>query len=973
MRRPFLNEIVTDAGLRLALVPRCDNKEAASLTAFLQVLRLGPRGEVDTDDAAGLAPLPPPQPPRSSLIGAINILYTSGSTGRPKGVIGRESGFFYRIRWMHQAFPFVEGHEEVVLRRTPLTFVDSMWEIWGALLGGVPLFLHTAALGKKQDPAFLACPGATRATLTPSLLAALLQCNAPILRAGSSLRTCLCSGEALSWDLAKQFLARSPSCTLLHLYGSTEVSGDASWAALTTKATEIGDEKELQPTPGLVPLGRAIPGTYLWIVEDRTGEKIQIGEGSVGAVDIDGELWVAGPGVALGYYGYPPESDLDSKFGRLSVRNSSLLLFKTGDWVRYVSEGSNQKDGSEKGQRHTLLYRGRRGDSFVKVRGVRMGLEEAEQRTASALGLEVSGGNLGMMVVQGRSISAREDAVLLLALTWEVATRWTDAAELRKCLRTAGLPAEMIPSQIIVGVKGQPLPLTSSGKMDRQQLACWGSEFLVRGTPMGQLAKEEDDIEKWLEDCFAKLVGRQHSEGQRGLSLFDRGGHSLMMMQALSEIETRFGKASAGLMVHDLARTVPEIARLLSQTQHPGNVKKRMRSHEENNSDISQGLRLMNRWRFAFEKCVDAPPCLVLIGPMEVWWVLVGAHDHFFVALDLKTGKEQWRTRVEGRIEGEAAVQGPLVFVPSHDSRLYAFSIRTGKLAWSYRTEGEIKSAPLPFCLAGPADTKDIKLVGFGSYDGHLYIVKASSGELWAPPSSLGGSPFASPLLLPAAAAGAARLVTVTNRGRVAQWLVQGQGTVTLDWCQEVGCAVFTTPIFSRASSLLVLGGTDGSALALDPAQGGRLVWRVMLNGSDGVSAAPVFASPCLLPANDEDDEGVLVACESSLHCLVITSGKRKWLIDTSAREGEVITGKPVVLNGSRFVLVGTSQGRIIVWSAQKKRPEHVATLNMGLGRRLSSPTVVLASKRLVDDKNSWITVVGSRDEGVYMVEIEEM
>lgn len=710
-------------------------------------------------------------------------------------------------------------------------------------------------------------------------------------------------------------------------------------------------------------------------MEDKTGRKIQVGEEGVGAVDIEGELWVAGPGVALGYYGNQ-ENDLDAKFGRLSVKEkeSSILLFKTGDLVHYVSEGFNQKDGSENEQNHTLTFRGRRGDSFVKVRGVRVGLQEAEQRTASALGLESSGGSLGMTLVRGQSISAREDAVLLLALTWEVATRWTDAAQLQKCLRTAGLPAEMIPSQIVAGVKGQSLPLTSSGKMDRQELACWGSpaEFLGLGTSMGQLAKEEDDVEKWLEDCFAKLIGKQHSEGQRGLSLFDRGGHSLMMMQALSEIETRFGEASAGLMVHDLARTVPEIARLLSQTQHPGNVRKRMRSHE-NSSDKPQGLRLTERWRFAFEKCVDAPPCLVLIGPMEVWWVLVGAHDHSFAALDLTTGKEQWRTRVEGRIEGEAAVQGPLVFVPSHDSRLYAFFIRTGKLAWSYRTGGEIKSAPLPFCLAGLAETKEIILVGFGSYDGHLYVVNASSGELWAPPSSLGGSPFASPLLLPATAAGAARLVTVTNRGRVAQWLVQGQGTVTLEWYQEVGCAVFTTPIFSRASSLLVLGGTDGSALALDPAQGGTLVWRVLLNGADGVSAAPIFVSPCLLRANDEDDEeGVLVACQSCLHCLAITSGKRKWLIDTSAREGEVITGKPAVLDGSRFVLVGTSQGRIFVWNAQKGRPEHMATSNMGLSRRLSSPAVMLVSKRSVGDKKGWLAVVGSRDEGVYMMEIEE-
>lgn len=154
-------------------------------------------------------------------------------------------------------------------------------------------------------------------------------------------------------------------------------------------------------------------------------------------------------------------------------------------------------------------------------------------------------------------------------------------------------------------------------------------------------------------------------------------------------------------------------------------------------------------------------------------------------------------------------------------------------------------------------------------------------------------------------------------------------------------------------------------------------MWRVPFNGANGVGAAPIFASPCLLPSADNDEESVLFACQSSLYCLASKSGELKWLVDTSdtsAREGEVITGKPAVLEGSRFVLVSTSQGRVLVLNVQKERSEVLATLNVGAaGQRLSSPAVILVPERSVGGQKNWLAVVGSRDDGVYMVQIEEV
>ena len=67
---------------------------------------------------------------------AAYVIYTSGSTGTPKGVIGLHQGAVNRLSWMWRVYPFKDG--EVCCQKTYLSFVDSVWEIFGPLLKGVP-------------------------------------------------------------------------------------------------------------------------------------------------------------------------------------------------------------------------------------------------------------------------------------------------------------------------------------------------------------------------------------------------------------------------------------------------------------------------------------------------------------------------------------------------------------------------------------------------------------------------------------------------------------------------------------------------------------------------------------------------------------------------------------------------------------------------------------------------------------------
>ena len=152
------------------------------------------------------------------------MIYTSGSTGTPKGVVGLHRGAVNRFSWMWKTFPF--SPDEKSCQKTSLSFVDSIWEIFGALLQGIPTVLVPNPAAK--EPAslvdYLARHGVTRLVLVPSLLREILQ-SADLSERLARLRYCFCSGEPLGADLAARFRRALPDCKLINLYGSVGSCG----------------------------------------------------------------------------------------------------------------------------------------------------------------------------------------------------------------------------------------------------------------------------------------------------------------------------------------------------------------------------------------------------------------------------------------------------------------------------------------------------------------------------------------------------------------------------------------------------------------------------------------------------------------------------------------------------------------------------------------------------------------------------
>src|SRR6202795_1577695 len=417
------------------------------------------------------------------------VLYTSGSSGKPKGVEGTHRGAMNRMRWMWERYPFEAG--EVCCQKTNVGFVDSVWEIFGPLLAGVPsgILPQEAVLDPEEMLQILTEQRVTRIVLVPSLLRALLE-HAPNLEERvPELKLWSCSGEVLTWELARRFRKGYPKAKLLNIYGSSEVAADVTWH-------EVGEEEQEQQGTVSVPIGRPISNTQVYVL-DRNRNAVPVG--------VRGEIYVGGDGVALGYW-RQPEMTAERFVGNPMAPERSQRLYRTGDLGRWRSTGE-------------IEYLGRM-DGEVKVRGMRIELGEIETVLASHRWVEEA-------VVELNGEGAEQRLVAYVVAGHEGTP---SARELRRHVRSK-LPEHMAPASY---VKVEELPLLPSGKVNRRVLATVaGVALSEQGTVAARTDVEQKLAGMWAEVLKVKEVGVDQN-------FFELGGHSLLVLQVMARIRREF-------------------------------------------------------------------------------------------------------------------------------------------------------------------------------------------------------------------------------------------------------------------------------------------------------------------------------------------------------------------------------------------------------------------------------------------------
>ncbi|MGE7437928.1 non-ribosomal peptide synthetase [Kitasatospora sp. NPDC001175] len=465
--------VVADSGMKvLVATPELRDQLPAAVLESVDAVSTVQDGA--RDGAQGGAPEPALHP--SQLV---YLMYTSGTTGRPKGVGLPHTAITPWIQWAQDTRPIGPGTR--VVHNLSYHFDWSVEQMFHALTAGACLVMLPREIKAdgRATARFVNERSIHMVYLTPTQMRGITEAGIGM----PTLRHVSMGGENLDADLvARTRGVVSAGCEIWNEYGPTETAG----AALVGR---MGDEPLERSS---MPLGELIANASCAVV-DRWGNLQPIG--------VPGELWIGGDGVARGYRNQPALTA--DRFAPDPAR-PGRRLYRTGDLVRRLSNGEMEFLG--------------RVDSQVKIRGVRVELEEIES------------------VLRGHPDVANAVVVLepdqrLVAHVVSTPHSGLDDAALRAHLAPR-LPIVMQPA---VFMWLDAIPLSPTGKVDRQRLPRPEPAPVLPPavTPPGT-ETERTVAAAWAEVLKLGVVDVR-------ANFFEVGGDSFSLLAVVSRLRTELG------------------------------------------------------------------------------------------------------------------------------------------------------------------------------------------------------------------------------------------------------------------------------------------------------------------------------------------------------------------------------------------------------------------------------------------------
>ncbi|MFY1691166.1 non-ribosomal peptide synthetase [Plantactinospora sp. WMMB782] len=418
------------------------------------------------------------------------LIYTSGSTGRPKGVRLTHANLANVVRfWMDLVGA---DRTTTVAWLTTFAFDISALELFLPLaVGGRVVVADAMRMQPDQLVDLLDRSGVTVIQATPTIWRLIL----PAAGRRLASRTAICGGEPLTPKLARAFVAAG--CRAYNAYGPTETT---IWSTLASVADE---------DPDRITVGRPIANTQAYVLDER---------GKPRAVEVAGELCLAGAGVADGYLRQP---ELTAE--RFPTHPVLGRYYRTGDRARILPDGRIELLG--------------RSDRQIKLRAHRIEPAEVEHCLE-----EYQGVRAAVVVLRGdptgdghlAAYVAADDRPDLVASLWQ------------HC--RARLPGYCVPSQFVVM---DELPQTPNGKLDLSSLVAGGVGMTAdptvpievgrhpRRSPGGPAEPPVDAVDERVVEAWRRTLGSAPQDPDA--NFFLSGASSLQAAQLAAAISTACG------------------------------------------------------------------------------------------------------------------------------------------------------------------------------------------------------------------------------------------------------------------------------------------------------------------------------------------------------------------------------------------------------------------------------------------------
>ena len=375
------------------------------------------------------------------------LIYTSGSTGTPKGVMLKQknlSNFYNSMKNIIEYLKDEKNHK--ILSITTVSFDIFGFETLMSLTRGLTVYL-TSENGQKMTSKIERIVKDSNVEImqtTPSVMKFHLE-NLNDENSLKSLKYIMLAGEPLTKTLVDRIKQIIPNVTIYNGYGPSE----------TTIFSTIGNATNQEE----ITIGRPINNTQIYILNKN---KKVMPQGTIG------ELYISGDGVGKGYMN--KEQQTNESF-IINPFIDGKVMYKVGDLGAFDDKGEITCYG--------------RIDNQVKIRGLRIELQEIEKRMQSVY-------NIHDCVVVKKVVKEKD------ALCAYYVERGHVSKTVLKTVLYSKLPEYMVPQYF---VKMEQLPHTPNGKVDRKALP----DPVIDENEL-EIVKPRNEIDKELIKIIEKML-----------------------------------------------------------------------------------------------------------------------------------------------------------------------------------------------------------------------------------------------------------------------------------------------------------------------------------------------------------------------------------------------------------------------------------------------------------------------------------